>query len=150
MSMIEEIITEFITNENLWPIFFGVLLLIFVYLLVSYLFMSFAFMSIAKKAKLSTPSLAWIPFYGPDIIAYQGSKLHWWPWLLLVVVHFISVIPLGFIISVPASLVFLVYSYIWRWKVFERVKFPGWFALLTIIPIIKLIVVGFVAWSKRS
>jgi len=108
---------------------------------VMYVFMGFAFMSIAKKAKLPTPGLAWIPGVGPLIIAYQASKMHWWPWLLLIG----SVIPF---LNFFTGLAFMVFAIIWLWKTFEAVNKPGWFALLSIIPIVNFIVIGIAAWSK--
>jgi hypothetical protein len=109
--------------------------------IVTYIFMGFAFMAIAKKAKLSTPALAWIPGVGPGIIAYQASKMHWWPWLLIIPM-FIPII--GFI---PA-IVFGVYSIIWMWKTFEAIKKPGWWAILLIVPIANIVIICIAAWGK--
>lgn len=102
-------------------------------------------MAIGKKAGLKTPGLSWIPGIGPLIIAYQASKMHWWPWLLLI----------GFIIpffNIVALIVFAVFATIWQWKMFEEVNKPGWWILLGLIPLlgtlILLILVGIAAWSK--
>jgi len=118
---------------------FVIFLLIFVAL---YVFMGFAFMSIAKKAKLSTPGLAWIPGVGPLIITYQASKMHWWPWLLLIG----CAIP---ILNIFASIAFMVFTIIWLWKTFEAINKPGWFAILMLIPVVNMIIIGVTAWSKN-
>ena len=108
---------------------------------VMYIYMGFAFMAIGKKAKLETPGLAWIPFVGPMIIAYQASKMHWWPWLLYIGI----IIP---VLNTLASLALSVVFIIWLWKTYEVINKPGWWALLMIIPIVGLIFVGIAAWSK--
>ena len=112
-----------------------------------YVYLGFAFMAIGKKAGVKTPELAWIPFYiGPLIIAYQTSKMHWWPWLLLI----------GFFIpylNFVATIAFTVFAYIWMWKLFEKIGRPGWWVLLSLIPfvgpIVFLILIGVAAWDKN-
>ncbi len=106
-----------------------------------YIYTSLAYMSIAKKAKQKSPGLAWIPFFGPLIIAFQSSKMHWWPWLLLIGIF----IPF---IGIIAQLVFLVYVIIWNWKLFEAVKRPGWLSILLLIPLVNFVIIGIVAWSR--
>jgi hypothetical protein len=106
-----------------------------------YIFLSFAFMAIGKKAKDPMYGLAWIPGIGPLIIAYRTSGMHWWPWLLLIGM----MIP---IIGFLASIAFMVFSILWLWKTFEKIGQPGWWAILTLIPIVNLIIIGIVAWSK--
>jgi len=88
------------------------------------------------------PELSWIPFFGPLIIAFRASKMHWWPWLLLIGV----IIPY---IGLLFFIVFLIFNIIWRWRLFEAVRKPGWLAIFTIIPIVDLIIIGIVAWSKK-
>lgn len=110
-----------------------------------YIYTSFVYMAIGRKAKLKTPELSWIPGVGPLIIAFQTSKMHWWPWLLLIgiVIPFVNFI---------AILVFLVFAIIWQWKMLEAIKKPGWWILLMLIPgigtLIWLILLGVAAWSE--
>ncbi len=132
---------ELMTGEIL-ALIAGMILISIIVAIGLYIYTSFAFMAIAKKAKQKNPGLAWIPGVGPLIIAYQTSKMHWWPWLLLIG----CLIPfLGWI----ATMTFWVFSIIWMWKMFEKVKKPGWWAILMIIPIVGLIMVGIAAWSKK-
>jgi hypothetical protein len=112
-----------------------------------WIYMSFAFTAIGKKAGLSSPGLAWIPGIGPVITAFRASKMHWWPWLLLLGI-LISWIPLVNIIYILAMIVFGVYSIIWNWKMFEAIGKPGWWAILYLIPIVNLVIIGIAAWSK--
>jgi len=110
-----------------------------------YVYMSAAFMAIGRKAKDPMPGLAWIPFVGPYIIAYRSSDMHWWPWLLLIA----FIIPL---LNVLAMITFMVFAFIWLWKLFEKIGKPGWWPLLALIPgvgvIIFLILAGIAAWGK--
>ncbi|MBU3913577.1 MAG: hypothetical protein KKB21_01540 [Nanoarchaeota archaeon] len=112
-----------------------------------YIYVSLAFMAIARKAKYSTPGIAWIPGIGPLIIEYKVSKMHWWPWLLLIGYLFMVIPVLGFLASL-ALLVFAVFSVIWMWKMFEAVNRPGWWAILSLIPVVNLILLGIAAWSE--
>jgi len=129
----------------------AMLAVVTVVMIALYIYLGFAFSAIGKKAKLKSAMLAWIPFIGPLIVTYQISKMHWWPWLLLI----------GFFIpylNFACMLVFGVYGFIWMWKTFEAVKRPGWWALIAlgqIIPIIGflfglayLALIGIAAWAK--
>ena len=108
---------------------------------VLYIYMGFAFMAIGKKAKLETPALSWIPFVGPMIIAYQASKMHWWPWLLYIGI----ILPF---LNILASLALTVVFIVWLWKTYEAINKPGWWALLIPIPVVGLVFMGVAAWSK--
>ncbi len=117
-----------------------ILSLVLIFLLGLYVYTSFAYMYIGKKAKVSNPLLAWVPRFGPSIIAYKASKMHWWPWLLLIAYF----IPYFLFFVAP---IFLIIRIIWTWKMFEVIKKPGWWALLTLIPIVNLIIIGIAAWG---
>ncbi len=120
----------------------GMIFVFIIIAIVMYIYMGFAFMAIGRKAKLKTPELSWIPGVGPAIIAFQASKMHWWPWLLIIG----TLIPVvGFVFS----LAFAVFMVIWQWKMFEVIKRPGWWALLCLIPIVGFILIGIAAWSKE-
>lgn len=124
----------------------GIIVLVAIVSIGIYIYTSFAYMAIGRKAKLNAPGLAWIPGVGPLIVAFQTSKMHWWPWLLLI----------GFLIpfvNFIAPLVFAVFAIIWQWKMLEAIKKPGWWILLVLIPglgiLIWLILLGIAAWSKK-
>jgi len=77
--------------------------------------------------------------------------MHWWPWLMLILL----IIP---IVNFVAMLIFGVYSLIWTWKLFEKIGKPGWWVLIAVggaIPwlgiffsIAWLVLVGLAAWTK--
>ena len=130
----------------------GMIVFVIILGVILWIYLSLAFTAIGKKAKLSSPGIAWIPGVGPLIIAFRTSKMHWWPWLLLLSV-FIGLVPIvGQVIYFAAIIVFSVYSIIWQWKMFEAIDKPGWWAILPVIPIIGsiayLVVAGMAAWGK--
>ncbi len=134
-----------LTDNELGFLFGLIAAFFFLFLLVlvfAYVYLSFAYSAVAKKAKLRSPGIAWIPFVGPLIIAYKTSKMHWWPWLLII----------GFfipIVNVIANLVFTVFTVIWHWKMFESIKKPNWWSILMLIPIVNFVIIGIAAWSKK-
>jgi len=111
------------------------------FVLVAYIYLSFAFSSIGRRAGDPSHNLAWIPGIGPHLIALRAAKMHWWPLLLLIpmFVPFINWI---------ATIIFLVFSTIWMWKMFERIGLPGWWAILYLIPIVNFVIIGVAAWGK--
>ncbi|MFT4311465.1 MAG: hypothetical protein ACMXX7_02455 [Candidatus Woesearchaeota archaeon] len=108
-----------------------------------YVYLSLTYMLIGKKLSLKNNFLAWIPGFGPIIIAYKASKMHWWPWLLLIAV----IIPL---LGIIALITFFVYTIIWEWEMFVKLKRPGWWAILTYIPIVNIIILGIAAFGKNK
>lgn len=119
----------------------GFIVIIFVLAIAMWIYTSLAFMAIAKKAKQSSPGLAWIPGIGPNIIAFRAAQMHWWPWLLII----------GFFIpflNILATIAFTVFSVIWQWKLFEKIDKPGYWSILCLIPIVNLILYGIAAWGK--
>jgi len=144
----------------------GILFLVILVLVAVYVYTSLAFMAIGKKAKLQSPGIAWIPILGPELIAFQASKMHWWPWLLLSGIV-IGLIPLvGWFLGIVALIVFSVFTYIWTWKMFEVIGKPGWWALVPLLSLFVfissvgwifnlagslgfLVLVGIAAWSKE-
>jgi hypothetical protein len=139
---------------NILPVMFaglaGIIVgLIFVFLLIAlgvYIYSSLAFMSIAKKKKLKSPGIAWIPLVGKPLIAAKIAGMHWWPVLLLIAI----IIP-G--VGSLAVLAFVVFFFIWMWKTFEAFKKPGWWILLKLIPLVGSVLywifIGIIAWEKK-
>ena len=62
----------------------------------------------------------------------------------------ITGIILALTISTAAYLALLpAYVFMW-WKIAESRRQPGWYSLLMLIPLINLILLGIVAWSKKK
>lgn len=129
--------------------------------LAVYLYISFAYSAIGKKAKLPKPNLAWIPFFGPLIISSQAAKMSLFPLLLILTpaIFFLELFTsstLSAFLSIALVMisigVFIIYTFIWKWRMYEAIKRPGWWALLKLVPsigaIIDFILVGVAAWTE--
>ena len=109
-----------------------------------YVYVSLAWMTIAKKRKHKYPWLAWIPFANIAMWLQMGGFA--WQWI------FLMFIPIAGWIAV--FVMFIISS----WRVFEKLKYPGWLSLalvLNIVPgisgigmIAYAIVIGIIAWKK--
>ena len=147
--MAYEVIEQFFSSDSFSQIasggIIGGLLAVGIFFLVLvsfgvYIYTAFAWMTIAKKVKHKKPWLAWIPFANISMWLQMGG-FHW-------ALIFLILIPvLGWI----ALLVLMIISH---WRVFEKLKYPGWLSLSMIIPkvggILYLIAIGFVAWAKKK
>lgn len=105
-----------------------------------YVYTAMAWYKIAKKLKYKTAWLAWVPIVR-IVMALEMGGFHW-AWIFLIFIPFFGWIALGilFIISL--------------WRIFEKVKQPGWFSLGILIPqvggLFYLIAIGFAAWGKKN
>jgi|SRR3989344_8792055 len=116
------------------------ILIALIFFLALYVYISLTWATIAKKLKYKKSWLAWIPIANLSMILQLGG-FHW-AWVFLIFVPILGWIPLG---------ILLVLSH---WHIFEKRKFPGWFSLSLILPkigpILYLIAIGFVAWTKKK
>ena len=117
----------------------GILIAIFVIILffAIYIYISIALMSLAKKTKTKHAWMAWIPvlnFYLMTQIAKQSGL---WTLILLA-------------IWVPCGGLAIVAVGVWMfWIIAKKRKFPGWFSLLLLVPIVNLVILGIMAWKKK-
>ena len=108
-----------------------------------YIYFALSWYAIAKKRKHSKPWLAWIPVANIAMWLQMGG-FHW-AWIFLILIPIAGWIAVG--------VLFIVAS----WKVFEKLKYPGWLSLSPLLSIIAGglgtiaygIVIGFVAWNKK-
>ena len=116
----------------------GFAFLFFAVILAMYVWSALALMAIANKTKTKNAWLAWIPL-GNIFLVTQIDKLPgWYTWGVLV-----SFIPfLGW----PLAIAF--YGFLF-WKLAERMKYPGWWGILCLIPFVNLIVFSIWAWGKK-
>lgn len=143
--MFEEFVTDQVVVDGLASgvigalVAIGIMIAFFVGVAI-YVYFAFAWRTIARKLKYKKDWLAWIPFANLAMILQLGG----FSWALI----FLALIPfLGWL----ALLVLLVIA---SWRIFEKMKYPGWLSLSLIIPkvgwILYLIAIGFVAWEKRK
>ncbi len=107
-----------------------------------YVYFGLTYWKIGEKAGLSSPGIAWLPFYGPLATIYEASKSHWWPFPLFVAgfligypllfMGFTSIIftVLGILVLVGTFGAFFVMAMVWHWKTYEAVNKPGWWAII--------------------
>jgi len=107
-----------------------------------YIYTSLVYVKIAKKINIKPTGIAWIPVVGPALISAKIAKAPWWPILLLIGIF----VP---ILSMAAAVAFTVFFTIWSWKMFEKLRRPGWWALLCLISPVNLVLLGIAAWSKK-
>jgi len=106
--------------------------------LALYVYASLALMAIAQKTKTENPWLAWIPFANLYLMTQIG-KVPWWTLLIVVLTGFIPVV------GVLVSLGIMVW---WWWKIAEARHRPGWWGVLMLLPVVNLVLMGMLAWSK--
>jgi len=120
--------------------------LLFVLLLVLialYIYFALASYNIAKKMKHRKPWLAWIPFANIAMWLQLGG-FHW-AWIFLLLVPIAGIVAVGFLFIMA------------NWRVFEKLKYPGWLALSPLLclvwggfgTLVYGIVIGIVAWKKK-
>ncbi len=131
--------------EGLMAMAAGAFVLFGLLFLAIWIYQGFAWMKMAEKTKTSNGWMAFIPIANMVLLA-NIARMHWWPVLLILV----SWIP---VLGQLAMLALTVFMFIWMWKAFEKVGRPGWWPLLSIIPvvgtIIYLILLGIAAWGKK-
>ncbi len=120
----------------------GILIALIVFVGI-YVYFSLAWQKIAKKMKYKKSWLAWIPFANISMWLQMGGFS--WAWI------FLLLIPIAGWIAV--YVLFIISS----WRVFEKLKYPGWLSLSFILntigggigAITYGVVVGIVAWEKK-
>jgi hypothetical protein len=124
----------------------GIAMILLVLFVAAYVYLSLATMRLAKKTGTKYGWLAWIPLANFFLYSKMAS-MHWWP-LFLLVGMFIPYL------QIPSLIAFAVFNFIWFWKIFDKVDRPGWWILLSIIPLagwlIFLILLGVAAWSGET
>lgn len=97
--------------------------------LVLYVYISFAIMKIAQKLGVEMAWLAWIPVVNLWILVQCAAKEWWW-----IILFFI---PLANIVAIIV---------IWM-AIAQRRGKPSWLGILMIIPLVNLIIPGYLAFT---
>jgi len=96
-----------------------------------YIYFSLALMKLAERLKAKRTWLAWIPIANIYLIT-QLSKKPWWT-LFAIVIPYLNI----------AAMIW------WFWKICERRNRPEWWAIGMGVPIVNLVLIGVLAWSKK-
>jgi len=111
-----------------------------------YVYLSVVYSKIGSKARLSSPGIAWMPFTGVLAVIFESSKMHWWPFLILIIgfssgyILILSSFAIGStmmtlatIILFATTAIFAIMTIVWHWKTYEAVGKPGWWILVPVI-----------------
>lgn len=118
------------------------LILGFLFLIAIYVYSALAYQTIYRKSGHKRPWMAWIPIANA-VPTLELGGFHW-AWVFLAVAAMIPVV--GFIASI-ALVVLIIVS---MWRIFEKAGYAGALSLLIMIPIANLIILGIVAWQKKT
>ena len=119
------------------------LIAMLIFLIAVYVYFALAWYTIAKKRGYRKPWIAWVPVANIAMWLQLGG-FHWaWIFLLLIPIAGWIALVIMFIIS--------------SWRVFEKLKYPGWLALSPLLDIVVGglgtlaygIVIGIIAWRKK-
>jgi hypothetical protein len=121
---------------------FALILALIIWGIGIYVYIALAMQSIARKSGYPRPWFAWVPILNVVQIFELGG-FHW-AWVFLIIG---TAIPVIGTLSTIAIIVLSVISY---WRIFEKAGYAGALSLLTIVPIARMIVLGIVAWEKKS
>ncbi|MBU2101983.1 MAG: hypothetical protein ABH865_02915 [Candidatus Omnitrophota bacterium] len=112
-------------------------ILIFIGILASlYVFTALCLQMIASKTGTEPGWLAWIPIANMFLMCKIGGLPYWWCFALLA-----SIIPF-----VGGLILTGVYVFLWYKIAIARGK-PGWLGILTIVPLVGLFIIGYLAFT---
>ena len=130
--------------EGFWVDFFA-WIVAGIILIALYVYITFSWMIIAKKVRYKNPQRAFIPFANIAMWLEIGGFRWEFVFLLLIPI-------LGWIVMA----VLLIISH---WKIYEKLGYYGWIAILPLIGLIKeiygvgiiiyLIAIGIIAWKNK-
>jgi len=135
-------ITETMTDPNalavIGPMIFVLFAVAIVLFLAVYVYSALALMAIARKTKTKYAWLAWIPVANIYLMT-QIAGVQWWTMLFL----------LFAMVPVLGSAIVIGLTIYWWWNIAEVRKMPGWLGILMAVPVVNLVVMGIIAWSKK-
>lgn len=105
--------------------------------LIFYVYLALTLMTIAQKTNTPNAWLAWIPVANIYLMTQIAGLNGWWTLII-----FASIIPL------VGGLVFIGVLTWWWWLIAEKRGRPGWWGLLTLIPVVNLVIMGMLAWTE--
>ena len=116
----------------------GFIALILLIIFCSYFYQSLCLQLIAQKTGAKSAWLAWIPVANIFLMFNIAAVSYWWMVIMIVVLF----IPLIGIVG------FIGFSFFLYYKIILALHKPGWLAVLLIIPVVNLVMIGYLAFSK--
>lgn len=106
-------------------------------MLILYVYSAFCLQTIARKTDTEGSWLAWIPIFNIILMLDIARKPKWWFFLL-----FLTVIPI-----IGSIIVLVLFVIIWM-NICDQCGKPKWLGVLTIIPLVSFILLGYLAFSR--
>ncbi|MDI6605943.1 MAG: hypothetical protein QME65_02220 [Candidatus Omnitrophota bacterium] len=116
-----------------------VALLALVFILSFYIYTSLCLQFIAKKTDTTLAWLAWIPVANIFLMCKIVSLSYWW----------ISILLLAFLPYAGAFVSVGFFGFLWYKIALARNK-PGWVGILAVVPIVNLVVYGYLAFGGNG
>lgn len=107
--------------------------------LAIYIYSAICLQFIAKKTNTSPAWLSWIPIANIFLMCKIASVSFWW--LLILFVAWIPVI--------GAIILAVFFGYLW-YKIALVLKKPGWVGALCVLPLVNLVIMGYLAFSSEQ
>lgn len=107
----------------------GMMMFMFLFVAAAYVYMALALMTIANKTKTENAWLAWIPIANIILMLNIAKKPIWW--IVLCLIPLVNIV---------------IFVLVWMGIAEARGKASFW-GILMIIPVVGLIVPGFLAWA---
>jgi hypothetical protein len=118
------------------------MIIFIIFAVAAHIYIAICLMKIAKKTDTPNAWFAWIPFLNFVLMLKIAKKPVWW--ILVLILFFIP------FINFLASLTLLVISVIIWMKIAEAVGKPSWWGIMVIVPVMNLIMPGYLAFSKME
>jgi hypothetical protein len=134
---------DFILGGSLGALIAALFIFAVIFFIALYIYFALAWRAIARKRGYKHPWLAWVPVANIAMWLQMGGFS--WAWI------FLMIIPIAGWIAV--FVLFLIST----WKVFEKLKYPGWLGLSPLLSVLGHgfgflaygIIIGIVAWKKK-
>ena len=95
-----------------------------------YVYNAFALMTIANRTYTENAWMAWIPVLNIYLMVKIAEKPWWWTLIIL----FVPILDL------------ILYILVWM-RISERLGKSPWLGVLMILPVVNLVVIGYLAWG---
>lgn len=117
-------------------LFAGIMFIAFIFFVIFYIYGALCLQFIAKKTSQEPVWMAWVPIANLFLMCRVAGLSYWW--LLILLTSFIP------ILGPIANAVF--FAFLWYKIALARNK-PGWIGALAFLPLINIIVIGYLAFS---
>ncbi len=119
--------------------------------LIAYVYMAVCLMLIAQKTDTRYPWLAWIPIANVFLMCMVAKKPWWWALVMVVAYSIVAGFYYGNIgwLASLFYIVGLVFTIIVWIAICQARSRPGWWVILILIPLVNIVIIGVLAFSKK-